>query len=38
MRSATVMVEWPAIRLCVDTTAVIAYLAGQIDQMQRAYN
>ena len=26
------MVEWPATRRCVDTTAVIAYLAGQIDQ------
>ena len=32
MRSATVMIEWPATHLCVDTTAVIAYLAGQLDQ------
>ena len=35
MRSATVTVERPATRRCVDTTGVIAYLAGQIDQKQR---
>ena len=27
-----VNVEWPATRLCINTTAVIAYLAGQIDR------